>query len=460
MLNENLKAYRKAKGLTQDELAIRLNIVRQTVSKWETGLSVPDADILIKIADVFDVTVSELLGAKVESEKDIGDIAVQLSRSNEKLTIINRRARVLRKAAPIALSAVLIAGAFIWLITAAGFNSVQPAPPPSPSLAQTPQQPSSPGLVQAAHIHAGDLPNDGSSYHPANFLGLTYGVADYAKTVDELPDLIFTGMDEHTYSLSFKERVYISKSELLRVMPEKGQTAYINDLQIKTLGLYNKNKTPLDGQALSLLWHKNISNARFFDYLLPAVRDLFGEFIYRVNDSGVTYGRYFDVNLTGSYPALIEAMAADGTVGYISADDLIGAPSISGGHPTIDIHGEGAISFFSKWPSLHSYPIAGDEWGSVPLYAPDGVTVIGEILVVTGVRYDIRLEPGNSRRFDDFELPGYYAYPDAEQSWASSDADVFVTNPENNEITATGAGTAMLTITAGEITHRFLVFVT
>ena len=65
MLNENLKQLRKSKGLSQEELAIRLNVVRQTISKWEKGISVPDADMLIKIADIFEVSVSELLGAKI-----------------------------------------------------------------------------------------------------------------------------------------------------------------------------------------------------------------------------------------------------------------------------------------------------------------------------------------------------------------------------------------------------------
>lgn len=53
MFHENLKTMRKAKGYTQEELAIKLNVVRQTVSKWEKGLSVPDADVLCKIADVW-----------------------------------------------------------------------------------------------------------------------------------------------------------------------------------------------------------------------------------------------------------------------------------------------------------------------------------------------------------------------------------------------------------------------
>lgn len=95
MFHENLKAIRRAKGLTQEELATRLHVVRQTVSKWEKGQSVPDADMLIKIAEVFEVSVSELLGraAKTEQEPDVNAIASQLVRINEQLAVRNRRSR-------------------------------------------------------------------------------------------------------------------------------------------------------------------------------------------------------------------------------------------------------------------------------------------------------------------------------------------------------------------------------
>jgi putative transcriptional regulator len=84
MLNENIKAIRKSKGLSQEELAIKLNVVRQTISKWEQGLSVPDSDMLISISEVLDTPVSTLLGETViESKVD------DLKAISEKLEIIN-----------------------------------------------------------------------------------------------------------------------------------------------------------------------------------------------------------------------------------------------------------------------------------------------------------------------------------------------------------------------------------
>ena len=93
MLQENIKTYRKERGLTQEELAIRLNVVRQTVSKWEKGLSVPDADMLQRISEVLEISVSQLLGKEEEPEKDKNDVAEQLSRINEQLAIRNRRSK-------------------------------------------------------------------------------------------------------------------------------------------------------------------------------------------------------------------------------------------------------------------------------------------------------------------------------------------------------------------------------
>lgn len=84
MLNENIKAIRKSKGLSQQELAVRLNVVRQTISKWEQGLSVPDSDMLISLSEALETPVSTLLGETVVEPK-----ADDLKAISEKLEIIN-----------------------------------------------------------------------------------------------------------------------------------------------------------------------------------------------------------------------------------------------------------------------------------------------------------------------------------------------------------------------------------
>lgn len=98
MFQDNLKALRKRKGITQEELATRLNVVRQTVSKWEKGLSVPDSELLIKLAEILEVPVSRLLGSKIETAEQPDALAEQLSRINEQLAIKNRRAKRVWKA--------------------------------------------------------------------------------------------------------------------------------------------------------------------------------------------------------------------------------------------------------------------------------------------------------------------------------------------------------------------------
>ena len=102
MLNDNLKMLRKEKGFSQEELASKLHVVRQTVSKWEKGLSVPDAELLVQIAEVFEVPVNRLLGAEPQpAEKSESaarnEIAEQLMKINEQLVIKNNRTRKIIK---------------------------------------------------------------------------------------------------------------------------------------------------------------------------------------------------------------------------------------------------------------------------------------------------------------------------------------------------------------------------
>ena len=113
MFGENLKTLRKQKGFSQEELAARLHVVRQTISKWEKNLSVPDADTLIRLAEILEVSVSELLGAKIENENTASDVAEQLSRINEQLAIKNRRSRRIWKIVAIILAAIVLINIFI-----------------------------------------------------------------------------------------------------------------------------------------------------------------------------------------------------------------------------------------------------------------------------------------------------------------------------------------------------------
>ena len=123
MFSENLKTIRKAKGYTQEELAIKVNVVRQTVSKWEKGLSVPDADVLSHIAEVLEVSVSELLGAEIKQEDSKNEVAEQLAKINEQLAIKNRRSKKIWRIIGIILLAIIIVN-IIWVtVGMISFNS-------------------------------------------------------------------------------------------------------------------------------------------------------------------------------------------------------------------------------------------------------------------------------------------------------------------------------------------------
>ena len=92
MLSENIVALRKKQGLSQQALADAVYVTRQTISKWEKNLSVPDADALLRLADALDTTVQTLLDQPEETASTLpSDIAAALSRINDQLAIQNRR---------------------------------------------------------------------------------------------------------------------------------------------------------------------------------------------------------------------------------------------------------------------------------------------------------------------------------------------------------------------------------
>ena len=109
MFGENLKTLRKNKGITQEELAVRLNVVRQTISKWEKGQSVPDAEMLVKLAEFFEVPVSQLLGSRIEPEAQPDALAEQLARINEQLVIKNQRSKRIWKTIGIIAACIIVA---------------------------------------------------------------------------------------------------------------------------------------------------------------------------------------------------------------------------------------------------------------------------------------------------------------------------------------------------------------
>lgn len=125
MLNENLKRLRQKRGFTQEELAVRLHVVRQTVSKWEKGLSVPDADMLQSLADILEVNVTELLGAPTIEPDDRNEVAQQLARINEQMAIKNRRAHRIWKTVAIVLITSVVLITMLTVLNMVDYRSVR-----------------------------------------------------------------------------------------------------------------------------------------------------------------------------------------------------------------------------------------------------------------------------------------------------------------------------------------------
>lgn len=118
MLKDNIKTIRKAKGLSQEELAIKLNVVRQTISKWEQGLSVPDSELLVSLANALDTSVSTLLGENITEQKEdsLKEIAEKLEIINLQLTQKQETKRKIWHLVFIAICVIIIV-IFIFVAT-------------------------------------------------------------------------------------------------------------------------------------------------------------------------------------------------------------------------------------------------------------------------------------------------------------------------------------------------------
>lgn len=109
--NNRLYQLRKQKGLSQEELANRLNVSRQTVSKWEVGDSTPDMEKLIAMSDLFDVSLDKLVMGKEDEEKPPSTSKSELvTVLNEKVLTNKNKKRVknILKVVGIILAAILL----------------------------------------------------------------------------------------------------------------------------------------------------------------------------------------------------------------------------------------------------------------------------------------------------------------------------------------------------------------
>lgn len=128
MFADNLKTLRRARGLSQEELAGRLHVTRQTISKWENALSVPDAELLLRLAEELEVPVSRLLGGPVEEEPAPDQVAAHLAELNRLLAERNRRSRRIWRVVAgvlIGLAALtVLVTILLMLLNATAFRSI------------------------------------------------------------------------------------------------------------------------------------------------------------------------------------------------------------------------------------------------------------------------------------------------------------------------------------------------
>ena len=97
-MKSRIRELRKARKLSQEELAERLHVVRQTVSKWEKALSVPDADMLLELCKVFGVSAGQLLGEEIPPESEtVESLSLKLQELNEQMAAVNRKNRILMR---------------------------------------------------------------------------------------------------------------------------------------------------------------------------------------------------------------------------------------------------------------------------------------------------------------------------------------------------------------------------
>ena len=88
-IGEKIKKIRKMAGMTQEELAEKMNVSRQTISKWEKEISSPDLESAIVLCDLFEISLDDLRGGQsVKEEKISLQDMIKINQRNQKQTIL------------------------------------------------------------------------------------------------------------------------------------------------------------------------------------------------------------------------------------------------------------------------------------------------------------------------------------------------------------------------------------
>ena len=101
---EKLYELRKLKNLSQEDVADKLNVTRQTVSKWETNQSTPDFDKIVPLCELFEISTQELLTGKTSEEKNNNENTENVENENKVLT----KEEVRKKSAEVVSTSIFI----------------------------------------------------------------------------------------------------------------------------------------------------------------------------------------------------------------------------------------------------------------------------------------------------------------------------------------------------------------
>lgn len=117
--NEKLIKLRKMAGLSQEELGNKLNVARQTISKWELGETTPEMDKLVKLSEIFNITLDELIKDENDNQKDIN---IELNNTNSQ-KLAGMVIKIL-KGLGIFLIILLVITIFLMIIGLVSFNKI------------------------------------------------------------------------------------------------------------------------------------------------------------------------------------------------------------------------------------------------------------------------------------------------------------------------------------------------